>query len=203
MLPEWPERVSGFASSSPVILSLVLLAAGVLFLLFGWHVYRVSIVALGVLIGGALGAGLAFLVGIHWLILALPVGVGVGLLTPRMEKLGAFLAGGLCGAVPILLGTASLDSGWGGYLAAGLAFVLAGVVAVFVWRPTVIIGLALAGAFLIANAASLLGDLFGVGGHRLMARHPIIAGGAICVLALLGALFQSRREVRGEKQADA
>ncbi len=194
MLPEWPERLGGLASSSPMVLSLGLLAVGVLFLLFGWHVYRVSTVTIGVLMGGAMGAGVAYLVGIPALILAIPLGIVVGLLTPRMEKFGAFLAGGLCGAMPLLMSGQALGSGWGIYVAAAFGFVLAGIVAVFVWRPTVIIGLALAGAYFIANAVSLGGDVFDVGIRRLMTQHPYITGGAIGLLTLVGALFQSRKE---------
>lgn len=173
--------------------------AGLALLLFGWRIYRVALVSVGVLAGGAIGTAIAvalrvwFHLNLPAVVLAIPIGVLLGLVTLKLEKIGAFLAGGACGALPILMTFSTADYGNGLYLAAGLAFLLGGLLAVLLWRPMIILSLAVLGAALIGQCALLSSDLIGrFDLRRLAAQYPYVWAAAMGILAMLGCLFQMR-----------
>lgn len=174
------------------ILALVLFGTGVMLLLLGWDIYRVALVVLGVLIGAAMGAGLAFLVDIPMLILAIPLGLLVGVLSVGLEKVGAFVVGGMCGAVPLLAGQDMFGPGYGIYIAAGLAFIIAGVLAVMLWRPMIIVSFSVLGGWLMAQGVLIATDRMQPNPLRsLAAAHPYWTAGVMALITLIGVFFQA------------
>lgn len=201
MLLPWLPQI-GMLNDVPVsVVAALFFGAGVLLLLFGWHIYRVALVVLGVLTGGAIGALIAHLVGIHVLYLAIPLGIVAGVLTAFLEGLAAFFAGGLCGA----LGMMALlqETGAGRYVAVGLAFLIGGLLAIFLWRPMIIISLSVVGAVSIANALLLAANGWTPGSaERFLSGHPYLFAAGLAFLTVCGVIFQSIGEKpEGEEEA--
>ncbi len=198
------ERGSEMVQSVPAALSATIaLGAGFLFLFFGWQVYRVAWVALGVLVGGAIGAGISFAldaglgVYIPALVLAIPIGLILGMLTLKLQKVGAFIVGGLAGAVPVLSQPHLIQSEYGLYATAGFVFLLGGVLAVLLWRPMIILSFSVLGASLIAHGAFFASDCVeGVDLRGRAAAHPVVTACAVGVLSFLGIFFQVKEEVQ-------
>jgi hypothetical protein len=180
-----------FGVVPPVVMAAFLFGVGVLFLLFGWPVYRIALVTTGVLIGAAMGLGIAVLLGVPALLIALPLGVVVGMVSLRLERVGAFVVGGLCGAIPLLVANQGAH-GYGIYVAAALAFLIAGLLTVFIWKPMVILGVAVLGASLVGNGI-LLGarELDANATDAFLARNPYLFAVGMGILTLMGILFQS------------
>lgn len=205
----WEQVAVIIESIPPLVLAAALLGVGVTFLLFGWHIYRIALVSVGVLNGAAIGAGIAFALNagfsirIPVIVLAVPIGVLVGLVALRLEKVGAFFVGGLCGAIPLLGLRHFFEAGYGLYAAAGIAFVLCGILAIFLWRPMIIISLSVIGAYCLANAAVLATDRLETFNLReLAAAHPYGAATATGILTAIGVLFQTREEKGESETAD-
>ena len=189
-------------------LAVGMLAAGVALLFFGWHLYRIAIVAAGVLMGGligtliAVGLRIAFTVKIPALVLAIPLGVVMGFLALKIQKVGAFIVGGLCIAIPILAARSFVEAGRAVWIAAAVAFILGGVLAVLLWRPMIVISLAVIGSKLIALGTFGLFDR--VERFDLRARsagHPYVTAGILGVVTLCGVLFQMREDLTAEKKS--
>ena len=193
MFTPWQTELTLFESVPPIMLAAALFGLGVMCLLFGWHVYRVSLVTLAVLIGGAIGAGIAFLAHIPMVILALPVGILVGLVAARLEKVGAFLIGGLCSALWILSSPTFSGPRVGLYVAAGLAFLITGILAILLWRPMIIVSLAATGSWFLASAVLLSADTFSPGALRqIVSHHPHWVIVLMALVTLIGVWFQYR-----------
>ena len=193
MFTPWQTELTLFESVPPIMLAAALFGLGVMCLLFGWHVYRVSLVALAVLIGAAMGAGIAFLAHIPMVILALPVGILVGLVAARLEKVGAFLIGGLGSALWILSSPTFSGPRVGLYVAAGLAFLITGILAILLWRPMIIVSLAATGSWFLASAVLLSADTFSPGALRqIVSQHPHWVIVLMALVTLIGVWFQYR-----------
>jgi len=198
-MPEiWEQFTRFMESSPPAIVSVLVFVIGLLFLFFGWQTYRVSWVVTGVLVGGAVGLGIAFTLDVVFdvkipaLVLALPFGIVLGLLTHRLEKLGAFLVGGLCGAVPLLASPHIVGTGTGVFIAAGGTFILGGVLAILLWKPMIIVSFCVVGACLVVQGALLASDCFdSVHLRQLAAAHPWMTAGSVVMLTLIGLYFQT------------
>ena len=188
-------------SIPPVIVAGILFGAGVLLLLYGWHVYRIALVVTGMLVGAAVGMEIAHRAGVPAIILALPLGVLAGLVAGYMDKAGAFLVGGLCGAIPVLAAKGLFQNMYAFYVSAALAGIIAGVLAIYLWKPMIIASLAVVGTARIAGAVALAADAVSPGAARpWIGRHLLISTLAFLAVAGFGFYFQSRAEER-EKEA--
>jgi hypothetical protein len=183
----------------PPILACLLLGAGVLLLFYGWHVYRVGLVCAGVLVGAALGVALAKRLGVHPLIVALPMGLLVGISALMLQKVGAFLAGGACALIPILALREMFQSEGAFYVAAALAFLIGALLALFLWRPMITVSLAMIGASFLGNGLVIVADLFGRNwGSQTAEQHPYLITGAVIAATVFGVYFQTREEAGSE-----
>jgi len=183
----------------PPVLACLLLGAGVLLLFYGWRVYRIGLVCAGVLVGAALGVALAKRLGVHPLIVALPMGLLVGISALMLQKVGAFLAGGACALIPILALREMFQSEGAFYFAAALAFLIGALLALVLWRPMITVSLAMIGAAFLANGLIVVADLFGGSrGTDVAARHPYLIAGAVIAAAVFGVYFQTREEAEPE-----
>lgn len=170
--------------------SAFLVAIGVLHLFYGWRIYRITFTAFCVLLGGALGAHLALRVGWPWPALALPAAVVAGLLCLWIERFLVFLTvGTVCALALNQVYAKPPDTML--YVAAGLAFLLGGLLGALLWRPLVILCQALLGAALILSAVLLT-----AGQVRPDTAGPLLQGreGILLLIVLLtaipGAIFQ-------------
>jgi len=203
MMIQWLTEFEPITCVPPSVLGAMLFGLGVMLLLFGWQVYRISLVVLGVLVGGAIGGGLAFLVKLPMIILALPIGILVGLLAGRLEKVGAFLVGGLCSALWILSSPAPVTDRIGLYVAAGLAFIVTGLLAVMLWRPMVIVSMAVTGSWLLVSALVTGTEPFSPGTLRQMAsRRPMWTAIVMALVTLTGIGFQARSSAQEPAAAE-
>ena len=194
-------------SVPPDIIVGATLAGGFVLLFFGWRLYQIALVSIGVLWGGALGAliaiglRIAFEINIPPIVLAIPLGVVMGLLTPKLQKIGAFIVGGLCGAIPILATQPAEVPGNAVWLAAGVAFLLCGILAVLLWRPMIVLSLAVIGSKLLVVGTFGAADRLG---HPVLrekaADYPYVVAAAMGVLTLLGVLFQMRKELGEDEE---
>jgi len=173
---------------------------GVLFLLFGWHAYRVTLVTVGVLVGGGFGAALASLVNLHPLFFALPLGILCGILAVSLEKLGAIFIGGLAGAIPIIALRGEFQSTGVYYACVALAFIIAGVIALYIWKAGIVFFLAVIGASFIVNGIALTAERLSPGsGNAFLSNHPLLVLVALLAMVIFGFYFQTGGKPKTEK----
>jgi len=183
----------------PPVLACLLLGAGVLLLFYGWRIYRIGLVCAGVLVGAALGVALAKKLGIHPLLVALPMGLLVGISALMLQKVGAFLAGGACALVPIFALRGMFHSEQAFYFAAALAFLIGALLALMLWRPMITVSLAMIGASFLSHGVIVAADLLGRNwGSQAAERHPYLITGAVIAATIFGVYFQTRDEVDAE-----
>jgi hypothetical protein len=188
----WLPQGGLFGAAPTYATGAIFIGLGLLLLLFGWRTYRVSLVTIGVLIGGGIGTALAALVNLHPLLFALPLGILAGVAAVMMEKVGAFFIGGLVGAIPIIVLRAEFQSTAAFYAAAGLGFLIAGIMAIFLWKPVIVVFLSLLGAAFIANGLALTAERLSPGkAEAFVSDHPVLILAAVLLLAVLGVFFQT------------
>lgn len=192
----WLPRIEIIGEVSVSVYAAVFFGVGVLLLLFGWHIYRIALVALGVLVGGAVGALIANLAGFHFLYLAVPLGILGGVLTAFLDQVAAFFGGGACGAMlMIAIVQETAEPAWLLYVAAGLAFLIGGIVTAWLYKPMIIVSLSVVGALCIANAVTLVADVRSPGSARqFFYEHPYVMAGGVALVALGGIVLQSLGE---------
>jgi hypothetical protein len=183
------------AALPAVVLAGVLFVVGAVFVFWGWKLWRVALALMGALVGWAVGAVVAAPLGVAAVFVALPLAVICAFLAIFLQKVGVFLVAGLWGAYLVLGAHEMIQAAAARYLAAGVAFFIIGILAVLLWRPMVTFLLAMFGAGLIANAATMTADLFKPGAAgRWEAAHPWITLAAILVVAAIGLYHQEEEE---------
>lgn len=191
-----------FVQVPPPITACLLVGAGVLLLFYGWRVYKIALVAVGVLVGAALGAALAARLGVHPLIVALPLGLLAGIGALMLQKVGAFLAGGACALLLVEGARGMFQNEWGFYLIAALAFLIGGLLALYLWRPMITVSLAMIGASFLAGGLITAADLVKPGwATNLAERHPYWLTAALIIAAIIGVYYQTREESAPEEDS--
>jgi len=179
----------------PPILACLLLGAGILLLFYGWRMYKIALVVVGVLAGVALGVALANRLGIHPVIVALPMGLLLGISALMLQKVGAFLAGGACGLILVEGARGMFANEWAFYVTAALAFMVGALLALYLWRPMITVSLAIIGASFLAGGLIVGADLFGRDwGTHAAERHPYLLTAAVIAATIFGVYFQIREE---------
>lgn len=186
----------------PELFAAVCLIGGLVLLVLGWKIYRVSLL----LIGALVGAGIGYAVGAYFrfspLYVGVPLAILLVLLILKMEKIGAFVAGGACAATPVLLLFPYPVHGPMVIVAAAGAFVLAGVLTLFLWKPIIIVSICTLGAIGLVNGALLFCEEYRPELFDRLTDRPAFAPLAACILALCGILWQSRGKKGEGKEAD-
>jgi hypothetical protein len=183
------------AAMPEVVLAAVLFLVGAVFVFWGWKIYRVALALMGALVGFVVGGFIASLLGVSAIFVALPLAVICAFLAIFLQKVGVFLVSGLWGAFLVLGAHEMIRADATRCLAAGAAFFVVGILAVLLWRPMITFLLAMFGAGLIANAATMTADLFKSGAAaRWETAHPWIMFAAICVVAGIGLYYQEEEE---------
>jgi len=183
------------AALPAVVLAGVLFVVGAVFVFWGWKLWRVALALMGALVGWAVGAVVAAPLGVAAVFVALPLAVICAFLAIFLQKVGVFLVAGLWGAYLVLGAHEMIHAAAARYLAAGVAFFVVGILAVLLWRPMVTFLLAMFGAGLIANAATMTADLFKPGAAAAWeTAHPWIMLAAICAVAGVGLYCQEEEE---------
>ena len=182
--------------------AVVSLVGGIVLLVLGWRIYRFSLL----LIGAAVGSGIGYAVGAFFqfspFYVGVPLAILLSLLILKIEKVGAFVAGGACAATPVLLLFPYPIHGPMVMVAAAGAFVLAGILTLFLWKPIIIVSICSLGAIGLVNGALLFCEEYRPELFDRLADSPAFAPLAVGVLALCGILWQSRGKKDEGKEED-
>lgn len=192
-----------FEAAPTILAGVIFIGMGLLFLFLGWHTYRVTLAAVGVLVGAGLGASLAALVDLHPLYFVLPLGILFGFLAVALEKAGAIFVGGLFGALPIVALRGEFQVEWAYYAALIAGFLVGAILAIYLWKPVVVFFLSVIGAAFMMNGAALVIERLSPGsGQSFMKNHPAIMLCAFIALALFGAYSQVGIKAKEEGAAE-
>ena len=183
----------------PKPVALGAMVVGLLFLFFGWRIYRITLVTFGLLVGAALGfrlgewAAVRFTIdsGMLPLAFAAVVGLLLGCLAIPFVKLMVFIFCGLMGAVFVSYLCERLGFGSSILWTLG-SFVILGLISVALIRHAMILFTSLSGSYLlVAGALAVLHSLKGISiGSRMDLVWPMIAW---IVFFLLGVRAQARK----------
>jgi hypothetical protein len=201
MISHWqpPKQIEN--AMPAVILAGLCFLVGAVFVFWGWKIYRVALALMGALVGWTVGAIVAAPLGPSVFFVALALAILCGFLAIFLQKVGVFLICGLWGALIVLGAHDMIQASAARYLAAGVAFFVVGILAVLLWRPMITFLLAMFGAGLIANAATMAANLFKPGAAaRWETAHPWITLAAILVVAAIGLYHQEEEEHAGEAE---
>ena len=176
------------AAMPDAVLAAVLFLVGAVFVFWGWKIYRVALALMGALVGWAVGMAIGTALGVNGFFVALALAIICAFLAIFLQKVGVFIVCGLWGAYLVLGAHEMIQAASARYLAAGVAFFVVGILAVLLWRPMITFLLAMFGAGLIVNAATMTADLFAKKGvaTKWEEGHPWITLGAILVVAGIG-----------------
>jgi len=174
----------------------ILVPVGLILLFMGWRLYRVVLVAAGVLAAGLGAAWLAQGQG-RWVMMAASVAAGLagGGLAFRFERYGVFLMGGAASAAALLAHEAYFTNSHSLYFAALSGFLLGGSLAVVFWRPAVVFMLCAAGAvFVERGAVLLLASLDPALAQTVTRAHQLALCLGLLLMILMGVAFQFRED---------
>lgn len=162
------------------------------------EIFRVAWVLMGALVGWAMGVVVAAPLGIGAVFIALPLAVLCGILAIFLLQIAVFLIAGLWAALLILGAPEMIQAAAARYLAAGVAFVVVGILAVLIWRPVITFLMAMFGAAMVANAVAMTADLAKRGAAaQWETAHPWLMFAAILVVAGIGLYSQEEEKHTG------
>lgn len=175
------------------------MAVGLLFLFFGWRIYRITLVSFGLLLGAAVGFRLGEWACVRFtmdsgmlpLAFAAVLGLLLGCLAIPFVKLMVFIFCGSLGAVFVSYLCERLGLG-SSILWTFASFVILGLISVALIRHAMILFTSLSGSYLlVAGALAVLHGLRGISiGSRMDLVWPMIAW---IVFFLLGIRAQARK----------
>jgi len=172
----------------------LLIPTGLILLFMGWRLYRVVLVAAGVLASGLATCWLTQAQG-RWVMMAASVAAGLagGGLAFRFERYGVFLMGGAASGAAMLAHEAYFTNSHSLYFAALSCFLLGGSLAVVFWRPAVVFVLCAAGAVFVERGALLLLASLQPGlAHTVTRNYELALCLAVLLLILAGIAAQFR-----------
>jgi hypothetical protein len=179
----------------PFILGLILIAIGLALMFLGWKIYRVALAVVGALLGAVGGLALGAVMGLPALIPAVILAVAGAILAILLEKVGAFFIGAFTGILPILAMQGQFKSQAMFIFALVLAAVIGGVMALYLWRPMITVGMAVIGATMIVNGGLLVWYQFQPKPAEAFAtEHPLIVAVIVVILAIIGTYYQKSEE---------
>ena len=191
-------------AAGPPVAGVLLLGIGLLYLLWGWRLYRLVLVITLVLVGGAIGGGVARQFGWHPLWLGLPFGVIAGLLVAWAERFGAFVLGGMAGVLPVIVSRPYFATPHTYAFAVLAAFLLAGSFTVIYLHPMIVLASAFVGAACMENAVLIVLEAALPGfTYRVVNRYPALMIGPFFAIVVVGILHQTRtppKETDGVRQ---
>jgi len=172
---------------------LALLVCGVVYLLWGWRLYRVLLVATVVVVSGVAAGLVARECDVPPLLAAMPVGILCGLCAVWIERFGAFVLGGLSLAAPLADARACFASTHVYLFALIAGFLIAGSLAVVFLRPVMILATSVVGACCIERGVLFLASAArpGIGGYLIR----VYPAGFVFIffgLVVVGILYQTR-----------
>jgi len=175
------------------------MAVAIIFLFFGWRIYRITLVAFGLLLGAAIGFSLGNWVCVRFTIdsgalplaFAAVLGLLLGGLAAPFVKLTVFLFCGLFGAVFVSYLSERLGFG-SSILWSFASFVILGLLSISLIRHAMILFTSLSGSYLlVAGAVAILHSLKEVSiGSKMDLVWPMLAW---VVFFLLGVRTQTAK----------
>lgn len=187
----------------PAVPSICLLfACGMVLLLMGWQTWRVTLFLVGAIFGGAAGYAMAPHVSIHPLFLMIPLALVAGILALVLQRIGAFMAGGLCAAMPVLAFRADFAQQGVFWTVCAFAFLAGGLITLWLWRPMIIASLAVIGAAMVSDGAMMTWRHFhAASADEFLARVPWGPLALCGLLALLG-IYMQMHHVEAPREAE-
>jgi len=176
----------------------LLIIAGIVLLLFGWRLYRLLLVVIAVLAGGLAAAWIVRTRGL-WAMLGagLPAGLACGLLSQFFERYGVFMVGVAAGAAPVFASEAYFFSDHAMYFAALACGLIAGSLAVILWKPAIILCFSVLGATMVERSVFLAAEHFRPGlGVQVISQYNLHLCLSYLALILMGVLVQYREARR-------
>lgn len=128
---------------------------GALYLFWGWQLYRLTLMMAAALVGGVAASIAAEAWGYNGLIPAIAGGALFALLAVPMQRLSVFVLGGICGAGIGFFSSTYYQSDVVFLFWTLFGFLLVGGLAVRFFRPMVILGTSVIGAWSITHALAL------------------------------------------------
>jgi len=168
---------------------------GLMAVFFGWRLLRIYVVTMGAVAGALLGMQLP-LDGFARIGVCLALALALGVLSWYFYRAMVFLFAGLMGAMLALLVSTNLTGGsvWPVYLAVGIAFAAAGILATVLLRPISTAFMALNGAFVTVGSCLVLAGTFlpRIRGSLTAFDPKLALATAVAALALacIGCLYQ-------------
>lgn len=167
---------------------IAVIVIGLLVCFFGYKLMRVGITVLGFAVGFFLTAFIVnYFIGINWI--TFPVAIIVGLFVAfgafRLYEVGIFLVCGVCTTMTLFSLLASYDSIWI-YIAAIVAGIIGGSLAVFFIQPVCIFVTAMSGGIITVIEIC----------QKLQFDHTIVIAVVGILLGIMGMIFQFSLEKR-------
>ncbi len=180
--------------SVPTLLLLLLVAAGIILLLYGQGIFRAIVIIHAVLLAGFLGRQVGLAVGQPWL-LAISFAVVCGLLAWPLFKFGIAVLCGLAGVALAAQITLMFSRGPEFLPFTGLlGFILCAIGGFFLIPVAVTVFTSLEGAGLVILPLLVVAERLGLPFQKtawLTFDRPGVLHAAILILALLGILYQT------------
>lgn len=207
-MPSQNEFVS-YLTNLGTVQSVILLACGLVYLLYGWKVFRVLVMVNAALLGAALGSKLGMtLQGQNMpLFCGLAGAVVLGAMSWPLMKYAVCLMGGLAGAflgfavwnsITKAAGATAINNyAWVGAL---LGLIVMGLLAFIVFRVTIVIFTALQGSLLTVSglvALLMLSDSLKGNILRALNDNPHLLPLLVFVPAIIGIVFQMTTSDKG------
>jgi len=174
------------------------LGIGLALWLFGWRTHRFWVVLVTTVLGGLLGLYEAEAFRTEPLVAALLVALTAGMLALALVRLLAFAAAGIAGLVAIQSFFPALDQ-------ALIAFLMCGLVGLFLFRLSLMILTSLAGTILIGYCGLCLLNHYGaMEAVAWSEQGSVLMNWIVGLLTLLGTAFQfvlDRRGYRKDKKS--
>jgi hypothetical protein len=188
----------------PLEMGLVFLVLGLVFLLYGYKLYKILVSVVFAGIGGMVGV----LIGVHfgapgWLI-GLIGAIVLGILAWPLFRIGwGILGGAIFGAIALPLAVAMTNSPVLGYTLAAVAFIAGMVLTIVLMRPLIIISTSISGAATLVEGVLLMLIRWPSAGDPVRAElesKPYLFVVLVALPAILGAILQWR-DTAGAKPA--
>lgn len=200
------DRVYGFEHGIPPALGAIVAGFGVLFLLLGWRMHRLSLAAFGLALGALLGQLAARWLQVDKLWGLMSGGLIFAVLSGPLYRAAVFLLAGLAVGVLAGEGFRLLVPGgfWFGFAP---GFLVGGVLSLWLLRPLVILSTSLLGALALWwGGAVAIGAWVYRPSATFSARHPVattvMVGGLFLVGSGLQFMLSPRSQVWDEDEEE-
>jgi hypothetical protein len=180
----------------PLEMGLVFLVLGLVFLLYGYKLYKILVSVVFAGVGGIGGVVLGAYLGAPGWLLGLIGAIVLGILAWPLFRIGwGILGGAVFAAIALPMAVAMTNSPVLGYTLAGVAFIAGMVLTIMLMRPLIIISTSISGAATLVEGVLLMLIRWPSAGDPIRAElesKPYLFVVLVALPAVLGAVLQWR-----------